>query len=195
MRIDTFPTRCSGLGLDGGLDRHGPRETCVVPGGSAASCFFAVADRGDGVPDRQILNPYPCPLPHRDSKYNLVPHHRVHKRAGQSRLTLDSNGSRPAAKSPLPIEIPRASPARRFPSLMPQPPALVCGVVGYSSSVADYHEADFKTTVTHLSHGFAVSRIGRGGQAGSVSDPPESPRNLPPACSILSGHPCCPSPL
>ena len=44
---------------DGGLDRHGPRVTCVVPGGSAASCSLAVADREDGVPDCQILNRYP----------------------------------------------------------------------------------------------------------------------------------------
>ena len=55
------------------------------------SSTFAVADRGDGVPDRQILNRYPRPSPRRDSIYNLVPDiynlvpdRSVHKRADQS---------------------------------------------------------------------------------------------------------------
>jgi len=34
------------------------------------SSTFAVADRGDGVPDRQTLNRYPHPCPRRDSTHN-----------------------------------------------------------------------------------------------------------------------------
>ena len=62
MRIDTFPARCSGLGLRWGIRSPRTARDLRCSWVSAASFSFAVADRGDGVPDRQTLNLYPRPF-------------------------------------------------------------------------------------------------------------------------------------
>ena len=68
-----FQPDAAALGLRWGIRLPRTARDLCCSWVSAASYSFAVADRGDGVPDRQILNRYPRPSPRRDSIYNSLP--------------------------------------------------------------------------------------------------------------------------